>query len=52
MRLTIDKVIHHHDVVLVIIVRPWSDITRSDSHTGDTRVVKLDGEERQPAVSG
>lgn len=49
--LTIDKVIHHDDVVLFIIIGP-RNITSSDTHTSDPRVTVGDTEERKSRIAG
>ena len=45
LRLAVDKVIHHDDVVLTVIVRTWRLITTRDSHPRYSSVVKNDAEE-------
>jgi hypothetical protein len=43
--LAVEEVIHHDDVMLSPIVRPWGHIAARDPHAGDTRVVEDDAEE-------
>src|SRR6266545_1848110 len=49
--LAIDKVIHHDNVIIAVIVRTWSDVACGDSHAGDPRVVIYDAEERQTSIA-
>ena len=44
--LAIDKVIHHDDVILAVIVRTWGGVPCRDPHAGDPSVVINDAEER------
>ena len=50
--LTVQKVIHHDDVVLLVIVRPRGDVASGDPDPGDARVVKHDTEEGQAPIAG
>jgi hypothetical protein len=43
--LAIEKVVHHDDVVRLIIMRSRGDIAGGDPDGGDTRIVKHDAEE-------
>ena len=43
--LAVDEVVHHDDVVLLIIVRPWGNVAGLDPDRRDAGVIKLDAEE-------
>ena len=43
--LAVEKVIHHDDVVLIIIIRPRGYVAGRDPDPRDARVVKKDAEE-------
>jgi hypothetical protein len=43
--LAIDEVIHHDNVIFVVIVRTWGGVTCRDPHTGDPGVVIHNAEE-------
>ena len=47
LRLAVDKVIHHDDVMMAIIIWPRGNVTARDLHPGDARVGKHDAEEGQ-----
>src|SRR4029450_9483541 len=49
--LAVDKVIHHHDVVLPIIVRPRGNVAGCDPNPRDERVVKHDAEEGKTPIA-
>ena len=51
MWLSIDEVVHHDDVIRVVIVRTWSDIASNNPHRGDPRIGKLDPEERKTSIT-
>ena len=51
MRLTVDEIVHHDDVVRLVIVWTRSNVTADDSDAGDPRVVELDPEERKTSVT-
>ena len=51
MRLTVDEVVHHDDVVRLVIVWTRSNATADDSDAGDPRVVELDPEERKASIA-
>ena len=51
MWLSIDKVVHHDDVGFPVIVRTGSDIACDNPHTRDTRIVKLDPDERKTSIA-
>src|SRR6185369_881108 len=51
MWLSIDKVVHHDDVGLPVIVRTGSDIACDNPHTRDTRIVEFDPEERKTSIA-
>src|SRR5215813_13588362 len=44
-RLSIDKVVHHDDVIFTVVVRTWSRVSGSDPHMSDQSVVKFDAKE-------
>ena len=46
MRLAIDKIIHHDDVILAIIVRTRGSVTCCNSHAGYPSIVIYDAEKR------
>src|SRR5688572_2034253 len=50
LRLTVQKVVHHDDVVLPIIIRPCGDVARRNSYPGDAGVGKDDAQEGQPSI--
>jgi hypothetical protein len=43
--LAIDKVIHHDNVILVVIVWTWGGVPGRDPHAGDPGVGVYDAEE-------
>ena len=49
--LAVDKVIHHDDVLLLIIIRPRGDVAGRDPHPRDARVVKHDAEEGKAPIA-
>ena len=49
--LAVDKVIHHDDVVLIIIIRPRGDVAGCDPDPRDARVVKHDAEEGKAPIA-
>ena len=49
--LAADKVIHHDDIVLPIIIRSWGDVAGCDPDPRDERVVKHDAEEGKAPVT-
>src|SRR5215204_1129399 len=51
MRFTVNKIVHHHDVVFVRVVRARRDITARDPHSRDACVRKNNSEERQPTTT-
>jgi hypothetical protein len=51
MGLSINEVVHHDDVVCFAVVRTWRNITSRDPHTGDSRIVELDPEERKTSIT-
>lgn len=51
MGLTVDKVVHHDDVICLVIVRTWSNIAGRNPHAGDPRVVEFDPEERKTSIT-
>jgi hypothetical protein len=51
MRLAINKIIHHDDLVLAVIVRTWRRVARCNSHASYPGIVKYDTEERQIPIT-
>jgi len=51
LRLAVDEVIHHHDVLLIVIP-PRARLAGRDPHPGDKRVVEHDTEEGQAPIAG
>jgi hypothetical protein len=49
--LAVDKVIHHDDVSLFIIIRPRRDVAGCDPDPRDARVVKHDAEEGKAPIA-
>ena len=49
--LAVDKVIHHNDIVLPIIIRPRGNVAGCDSHLRDARIVKHDTEEGKTPIA-
>jgi len=49
--LAVDKVIHHNDVVLPIIIRPRGDVATRDPHPGDACILKHDTEEGKTPIA-
>ena len=49
--LAVDKVIHHHDVLVLIIIRPRRRVAGCDPHPRDKRVVKHDAEEGKTRIA-
>src|SRR6185369_2577809 len=48
---SVDKVIHHDDVIFAVIVRTWGDVAGRDPHASDPGVVKFDAEERLISIA-
>jgi hypothetical protein len=51
MRLAINKIIHHDDVILAVVVRTWSNVACCNSHAGYTSIVKYDTEKRDISIT-
>src|SRR5439155_419510 len=51
LRLAIEEVIHHDDVMLPLIVWPRGHIAARDPHAGDARVVEDDAKEGQACIA-
>jgi hypothetical protein len=51
LRLAVDKVIHHHDVLVLIIIRPRRRVAGCDPNPRDKRVVKHDAEEGKTRIA-
>ena len=49
--LAVDKVVHHDDVMVAIIIRPRGNVAGFDPDPCDARVVKHDAEERQASIT-
>ena len=49
--LAVDKVIHHHDVLILIIIRPRRRVAGRDPNPRDKRVVKHDAEEGKTPIA-
>ena len=49
--LAVDKVVHHNDVVLLIIIRPRGNVAGCDSNPRDARVLKHDAEEGKAPIA-
>ena len=45
LRLAVDEVVHHDDVMLFIVVRPRGDVAGLDPDRRDAGVIELDAEE-------
>ena len=51
LRLAVEKVVHHDDISLLIIIRPRSDVATRDPHPGDARIAKDDAKEGQACIA-
>src|SRR5262245_15243646 len=51
LRLAVDEVIHHDNVLITTIIRPRGDIAARDSHPGDACVRKYDTEEGKASIA-
>src|SRR5687767_11392345 len=49
--LAVEKVVHHDDVVFLIIIRPRGDVAGGDPDPGDASIVKHDAEEGQGPIA-
>ena len=49
--LAVDEIVHHDDVVLLIVVRPRGNVAGCDPNRRDAGVVKLDGEKGQVSIA-
>ena len=45
LRLAVDEVVHHDDVMLFIVVRPRGNVAGLDPDRRDAGVIELDAEE-------
>ncbi len=52
LRLAVDEVVHHHDVMLSVVVHPGSHVTRCDPYFRDARIGENHAEERLARVAG
>ena len=50
-RLAVDEVIHHHNVIFPIIIRPRGNVAGCNPDPHDARVVKHDAEEGQAPIA-
>jgi len=51
MRLAINKIIHHDDVIFAVIIRSWRRVAGCDSHASYPSIVEYDAEERQIPIT-
>ena len=51
LRFAIDEVVHHHDVMVAIVIRPWGDVAGVDPDPRDTCIVKHDAEKGQASIT-
>ena len=51
LRLSVQEVIHHDDVMRSVIIRPWGSIAARDPHSSDARVRKHDAEEGHTLIA-
>ena len=51
LRLAVDEIVHHDDVMLLIVVRPRGNIAGRDPDRGDAGVIKLDAEEGEISIA-
>lgn len=51
LRLAVDEVIHHDDVVPAIVIGPRRNVASVDPHLGDQRIAEHDSEERQTPIA-
>jgi hypothetical protein len=49
--LAVDEIVHHDDVVLLIIIRPWGNVAGCDPNRRDAGIVKLDAEKGQVSIA-
>ena len=49
--LAVDEVVHHNDVVQLIVVRPRGNVAGRDPNRRDAGVIKLDAEKRQVSIA-
>src|SRR5215208_6867082 len=49
---TVDKVVHHDDVLFLRIIRSRRNVAACNSHVSDTRVGQHDAEERKTCIAG
>jgi hypothetical protein len=49
--LAVDEVVHHDDVVLLIVLRPRGNVAGRDPNRRDAGVVKLDAEKGQASIA-
>ena len=42
MRFTVNKVVHHYDVIVLVVGRTGSYVAGDDPHAGDPRIGKFD----------
>src|SRR5207237_9862184 len=51
LRLAIDKVIHHDDVILPVIVRTWGNVACRNPHPRNPSIAIDDAKERQTPIA-
>ena len=49
--LAVDEIVHHDDVVLLIVVRSRGNVAGSDPNRRDAGIVKLDAEKGQVSIA-
>ena len=49
--LAVDEVVHHHDVMLAIVIRPRGNVAGRNPNRRDAGVIKLDAEEGQASIA-
>src|SRR5213592_4917024 len=50
--LAVDEIVHHDDVVLLIVVRARGNVASRDPDRRDASVIELDAEEGQVSIAG
>ena len=50
--LAVDEIVHHDDVVLLIVVRSRGNVAGRDPNRRDAGIVKLDAEKGQVSIAG
>ena len=52
LRLAVDEVVRHHDIVRPLVIGSRSHVAGGDPHAGDPRVFERDAEEREARIAG